>query len=106
MNKAQELYKKLHDAGEERDDLMKQLAKSLAIQELWPNAFRNGNPKSRVRGNPRKSLRFNITFPDGTTDSMPLEDLPVILWPEAVKDDLKALSVYNKYNKILLKAGQ
>jgi hypothetical protein len=37
---------------------------------------------------------------------MPLEDLPVILWPEAVKDDLKAMSVYNKYNKILLRAGQ
>lgn len=106
MNKAQELHKKLLGLGKDRDKLMQDLDKSLAVQELWPNAFRNGNPTSRVRGNPRKSLRFNITFPDGTTDSMPLEDLPIILWPESVKADLKGLSPYNKYNKILLRASQ
>ena len=102
MNKAQELYKKLHDLGEERNELMVRLAKSLAIQELWPNAFRNGNPTAQVVGNIRKSLEYTITFPDGTTDSMPLEDVPVILWPQKVKDDLKVLSPYNKYNKVLL----
>lgn len=94
---------RLDKANAERASLTHQLRKSLAIQELWPDAFEHGSCVSVVTGNVHVGFTFTLTFDNGDTTTKPLEDVPTILWPEKIKADVRRLGLFsaNKYYKIL-----
>jgi hypothetical protein len=102
--KALELMGELDKLYEERDALHHQLKRSLALQEIWPDAFVHGRCTTQVTGNPRRELTFTLTLANGERHEKPLEDVPVILWPAAVKADIRQLGGFHgswKYHKIL-----
>lgn len=103
MNQIQEKIERLEALNRERDGLYLELKRSLAIEELCPDAFKEGNPRSQVYGNPRGDLTFTITLANGERHDFPLEDIPVILWSEQVKADIRQLGPFHarKYHTIL-----
>jgi hypothetical protein len=95
---------KLDRAYEERDALHHELKRSLALQDIWPDAFTHGRCTTQVTGNPRRELTFTLKLANGERRSVPLEDVPVILWPETVKADIRQLGGFHgsyKYHKLL-----
>lgn len=71
--------------------LVAELERSLAIQQLWPDAFAHGRCTSRWIGAPldrnrrdgriRYALRLRISDGAGNAREFPQADVPVILWP-------------------------
>lgn len=106
-NEAMEKLDQLAHLNSERDKLHHDLRKSLTIQGLWADAFEFGQCTSRVTGNPRGELTFTITLGNNEQRSLPLEEVPVILWSEQVKDDIRQLGPFHchRYFK-LLKNGE
>lgn len=95
---------KLERLYEERDGLHQELKRSLALQEVWPDAFTHGRCTSQVTGNPRRELTFTLKLANGERRSKPLEEVPVILWPASVKADIRQLGGHHgswKYHKLL-----
>ena len=89
---------------EERDQLHHELKRSLALQAIWPDAFTHGRCTTQVTGNPRRELTFTLKLANGERRSKPLEEVPVILWPDTVKADIRQLGGFHgswKYHKIL-----
>jgi hypothetical protein len=75
----------------ERAELHGELKRSLALQNLCEAAFGDGpNPTSRVVGNPRREMTFTISKGNEVLKALPLEEVPVILWSQKVKDDIRA----------------
>lgn len=90
---------------EERAALHHDLRRSLVLQELVPDVFAHGRAKTRVQGNPRNELTFVVTLGNGEQRTMPLEEVPVILWSESVKADIRDLGPYHarKYHRLMTK---
>lgn len=106
MTEISEAMDRLKQLNRDRDDLYRELDKSLALQGVWFDAFEYGRCKSRIVGNPRDSLTFNLTLGNGEERSLPLEEVPVILWSDQVKADIRQLGPFHsKYYK-LLKEGE
>ena len=103
MTEIQDKLDHLDELDRQRKELRNQLDKSLAIKQLWPNAFEGeGRVTSRVTGNPLGgSLLFTVTLADGKRHTLPLEEVPTVLWSEQVKKDMSKLSPFNKYNRKL-----
>jgi hypothetical protein len=93
----------LDNLNVQRDALYKDLNRSLAIQELWPDAFEHGACTSYVVGNPRSEMTFVLTLGNKETRKLPLQDVPVILWSEGAKATIRELGPYNarKYYRLL-----
>lgn len=95
---------KLDRLHAERGKLQRELKRSLALERLWPEAFSGDrNPTTQVKGNPRREMTFTM-YNGNDTRELPLEEVPVILWPEAVKNDIRrigwnARSVYRNLLK-------
>ena len=51
ITKAEKLFTKISDLGEQRDDLMRELAASCELERLWPEAFNVGKVKVQRVGN-------------------------------------------------------
>lgn len=86
-------------------DLHQKLRKALHLILLSEsNPFSHKKPvTTKVTGNPHNgSLTFHIVVDGGEHDSFPLEQVPVILWPQHVIDDIP-LWRNNRYRKILRK---
>lgn len=96
MNNIKDAMERLEQLDLERDKLKAELRKSLALQAVWPDAFDHGPCGSQVVGNPRDQLTFNLKFLNGETRSVPLEEVPVTLWSEQVKDDIRKLGPMSK----------
>lgn len=76
---------------EKRQELMKKLKESMAIRDLWPEAFKHGTTMSFLTGNLLKgTIKFRITAGDGTHKDFELKDVPTVLlrrhYEAAVKD--------------------
>ena len=83
---ALELLKQLEVKQKQANELRLLLTKSLAIKELWPEAFELGAVKVRREvthrgfGRPIPTLTaLIITRPDGVSRTIPVADLPEIL---------------------------
>lgn len=108
------MNKELNDAltrlatlNRQRDGLYQDLRRSLALQEIWPDAFEHGRCTSRVTGNPRSELTFVLTLGNGEQREKPLQDIPVILWSEQVKNDIRRLGPHHARKfYTLLKKGE
>lgn len=104
MNKLDAAIDRLEKLHRKRGQLQLELKRSLALQKLWPGAFDSDKkPTTQVTGNPRRKLWFAM-YNGNERHEMPLEEVPVILWPEAVKNDIRrigwnARSVYRNLLK-------
>jgi hypothetical protein len=86
---------------ETQKHLLAEFDKSMAIQEMWPNAFEHGAITTYVRGNCRTGMRWTVTFGNGEEAHMDLKLVPVLLWPEQVKDDIREAGPRFPYWNIL-----
>ena len=62
--------------------LLEELNRSLALRDLWPEAFKVGKVSTHVVGNNRhgkKTFRLEITRSDGEVREFNLASVPVIL---------------------------
>ena len=78
---------KLEHLWERREDLQQSLKRSLMIQELWLDAFKNGGCKSIFVGNfqhPDK-MKFVIRNGDGETAEFGLREVPRTLLLHSVE---------------------
>jgi hypothetical protein len=72
-----------------RDALMAELDRSLAIRDIWPEAFTHGACSSSWVGRPtgrdihgiRYDLRLAIIDGAGHEREFPQSDVPAVLWP-------------------------
>ena len=76
---------------EKRQELMKKLKESMAIRDLWPEAFRHGTTMSSLTGNLLSgAVKFRITAGDGMHKDFELKDVPPVLlrrhYEAAIKD--------------------
>ena len=81
-----ELARKL----EERDRLYKELDRSLALQELWPDVFMCGPVMPRVDGSFHRGFKYTLTRDDGVSRTFKLLDVPHALWPKKLGADIDA----------------
>ena len=80
-----DVLKKLNVMHERSAILLEQLARSLAVQEICPEAFANGACSTRVRGNPQfkpDEAMWIVTDGEGKEYLYKLMDIPMPLWPE------------------------
>ena len=97
----QEMLKDLDALEAKRTDLYSKLKASLAIQELWPEAFSQGNRvfigkgtvSTRIQGSHSKGFRLYInTLRLGEEKSFPLSEIPLELaCRDHIKKALKAI---------------
>jgi hypothetical protein len=87
----------------QREALHQDLKRSLALQDLWPDAFDHGACTSYVVGNPRNEMTFVLTMGNGETREVPLQDVPVVLWSEQVRESIRKLGPHHarKYYHLL-----
>jgi hypothetical protein len=98
--KINKTVEKLRELNEKRDKLFDKLTASLAIQQLWPEAFKLGRVHSnfqsigglqrdirgRVKIPPKKRrFKFVVTRKDGETREFFYEDLPEVLQLRAIR---------------------
>lgn len=89
---------------EQVDELYNKLDRSLVIEEHWPDAFDGpGTVTTAVKGNPKTGLVFTITFANGEAAVMDLRLAPFLLWPEAVKEDIRNSGWTSQYYMLLKK---
>lgn len=104
MKELHEALSRLEELHSQREQLHRELKRSLALKALWPEAF-NGdkNPTTQVTGNCRRSVTFAM-YNGNERRELPLEEVPVILWPDALKNDIRrtgwnARSIYREMLK-------
>jgi hypothetical protein len=86
---AQKSLAELRALEAKKDKLLAEMERSLAIMQLWPDAFDRGAITSRWVGGPIKrdfrgtiyALRLRVTDGAGTVKEFPQVDVPPILWP-------------------------
>lgn len=85
------LMTRLQEHDSKRSELMSQLKASLAITELWPQAFKDGPVTCRIQGSHSNGFRLYIkSFCD--EKYFPLFEIPVELaCREHIKKALKAI---------------
>lgn len=91
---------KISKLQEETEQLMQDLHESLTIKRLWPDAFDHGAVLSQVSGHPAEQLTFTVTLGNEEQRSLPLEEVPVILWSDQVKQDIRKRGS-RKYRNLL-----
>ena len=69
-----------------RKELFHKLRRSMAIRDLWEEAFDGGRCHSRVEGNQRQ-LYFIIRDKSGEERKWKLEDVREILWPPEIRKE-------------------
>ncbi len=74
MAKAQELIEKIEKLQEESAKTMRQLKRSLAIRELWPEVVFPCT--SNIEGSPSKGFFYLITSKTGETKQFDLNEIP------------------------------
>jgi len=84
MGKAQELIEKIEKLQAESAETMRQLKRSLAIRELWPEVVFPCS--SRIEGSPSKGFFFVITSKTGETKQFDLNEIPE---PIAEREDIQ-----------------
>lgn len=105
MDQAMELQTRIEELTRQQTETVAKLRRSLVLQELWPEAFEHGSVRSQVVGNVRRGeLTFTVTRGDGSSRSFELAAVPVLLWPEAVLEDVRGRP-QGKYFQLLRKAG-
>lgn len=89
----QEMLKDLDALEAKRTDLYSKLKASLAIQELWPEAFSQGTVSTRIQGSHSKGFRLYINnLRLGEEKSFPLSEIPLELaCRDHIKKALKAI---------------
>jgi hypothetical protein len=103
VDKIDKAIQRLEHLHAKRMALHEELKRSLALQKLWPDAFdHDRKPTTQIVGNPRRELTFNAHIGDEHR-SLPLEDVPTILWSNQVKADIRELGPFGarRYYKIL-----
>jgi hypothetical protein len=85
--KRQEVLDNLKSLWKKRDELQGELQRSLAIQELWPEAFEHGRVFSHVEGNPGSGFFLTIKRGDGEERKFNIKEVPTILIPESFLED-------------------
>ena len=75
----QEKMAEIKKLRQQQDLLHIQLEHSLALQELWPEAFAHGPIKVRFEGG-QTHFRMVIIDGNGTEKTFQLTDVPTILW--------------------------
>lgn len=84
-------------------DLHQKLRKALHLLLLCDeNPHKLGKVTTVVRGNPRGQMTFIINIDGGEHAEFPLEQVPVILWPQHVIADIPLWRT-NRYRKLLVK---
>lgn len=70
-----------------KDKLLAEVERSLAIMQLWPDAFKQGAVKSAWVGvapsyfRKQDDRRLRITDGAGTVKEFPKAEVPTVLWP-------------------------
>jgi hypothetical protein len=106
MTEIDTMMDRLDKLDAERAALRHDLRKSLAIKLLWPDAFEHGQCSSQVKGNLRNKtlpLTFTLKLGNGEERSVPLEEVPPILWPKKLKEEINKLGFMsgNRFFRIL-----
>lgn len=99
-----ESFHNLKKLMESRSELMQKLDRSLLIREIWPDAFKDGSHvTSWVSGISTKGFYFYIkrVF-DGVDQKYPVQDIPLVLWPEQFKKDCESNLYGREWQKIYL----
>jgi hypothetical protein len=77
----------------QKAELMQQLHRSFALQDLWPEAFDEGTVTSQLGGDlwtPRE-MTLTVKRSDGVSKTFRLVDeAPPILWEEQIRELIKA----------------
>jgi hypothetical protein len=99
------------ELAERAAETRRDLRRSLAIKELWPEAFDvRGGVTSQIVGNNNKELTFTIKRKDGKKRAFDLLDVPFCLWCEQVKAAIRKGRIGNGpairyYNKLIQHEG-
>lgn len=75
----QEKLSTIEQKEQEKKVLYQNLNRSLAIQELWKEAFDNGTVSTFFHGNSYKQIYWTIKRSDGEERTFKLQDLPPVL---------------------------
>jgi hypothetical protein len=89
---ARRTLSELRALEEKKSKLLAEMERSLAILQLWPDAFAHGAINSAWTGLPTKrdfrgtvyDLRLRVTDGAGTVKEFPQAEVPPILWPTPV----------------------
>jgi hypothetical protein len=63
----------------ERDRMIGQLERALAIHEVWPEAFDNGKAVGYIAGSPSKGFKYYIRSSDHELRSFEFSEVPECL---------------------------
>ncbi|MCH7759837.1 hypothetical protein IIA15_00325 [candidate division TA06 bacterium] len=86
-SKAIELIQKLRKAEEKGAKLLEELERSLAIEELWPDAFKHGSVKSHLEWNNQDVML--VIRNSEETRSFHVKDVPFILVESMIKQRIE-----------------
>lgn len=63
----------------ERDLMVGKLERSLAIAEIWPEAFDHGKANGWIQGSPSQGFKYYVTNGKGETREWELDEVPEVL---------------------------
>lgn len=94
------LYKQLREAHRQQYKTLEQLLRSLILKTVYPDVFKHGACKVKVRGNVIVDFHqclLIITDGSGTEHQFQLKDVPIGAWPAYAQDDFKMSSNYRNW---------
>jgi hypothetical protein len=96
-------FKELEALRDKERELQRQLYRCLLLLDTFgADLFKHGAIKTRVTGNPHGALTMVVTMGNGETEELPLEDVPLELWPIDVVAEQRGRTT--KYGRILKEA--
>ncbi len=87
---------KLDALNKRRAELGIELRLSLELQDLWPDVFKHGKAYSHAEGSRGRGYELVVRDGAGAVRRFPLEDVPLVLWPQHLKHSRQGDTIYER----------